>query len=220
MFKLPEKVEGEGFWATAYNKTLGSSTYKEKVKPIVDKALGGTLRLFADKVSTGTYYSSDRQETVLYMSGYMPTGTTLEQMNAVVMEMESYLSEFPEIRQFQTSVYKNSASIRVFFTKEALKTSFPLSLDEEDKSKANALGGAQWSVSGVGDYFSNRTYESAGNNSITVRVTTTTNSGASPGDERTPAHQPAYPRGVDQFPVFVPETGLYRIHFLLRTVSR
>ena len=169
VFKLPEKVEGEGFWATAYNKTLGSSTYKEKVKPIVDKALGGTLRLFADKVSTGTYYSSDRQETVLYMSGYMPTGTTLEQMNAVVMEMESYLSEFPEIRQFQTSVYKNSASIRVFFTKEALKTSFPLSLDEEVKSKANALGGAQWSVSGVGDYFSNRTYESAGNNTITVR---------------------------------------------------
>lgn len=169
VFKLPEKVEGDGFWARTYNKTLGSSVYKEKVKPVVDKALGGTIRLFADKVSTGSYYNNDRGETVLSMWGTMPSGTTLEQMNAIAVEMESYLSGFPEIRQFQTSVSRNSVSIRITFTKEALKTSFPLSLSEEVKSKANSLGGAQWTVSGVGDYFSNRTSESAGSMAITVR---------------------------------------------------
>ena len=40
------KDEGEDKWAEFYNKTLGTSTYKEKVKPVVDKALGGALRLF------------------------------------------------------------------------------------------------------------------------------------------------------------------------------
>ena len=50
VFLLPEKLEGEGKWIERYNKTLGSSTYKEKVKPVVDKALGGSLRLFVQKV--------------------------------------------------------------------------------------------------------------------------------------------------------------------------
>lgn len=49
VFLLPEKLEGEGKWIERYNKTLGSSTYKEKVKPVVDKALGGSLRLFVQK---------------------------------------------------------------------------------------------------------------------------------------------------------------------------
>lgn len=35
VFLLPEKLEGEGKWEERYNKTLGSSTYKEKVKPII-----------------------------------------------------------------------------------------------------------------------------------------------------------------------------------------
>ena len=50
VFLLPEKMKGDDKWAEAYNKTLGTSTYKEKVKPVVDKALGGTLRLFVQKV--------------------------------------------------------------------------------------------------------------------------------------------------------------------------
>lgn len=48
-FLLPEKLDGEGCWEKFYNETLGSSTYKESVKPIVDKALGGALRLFVQK---------------------------------------------------------------------------------------------------------------------------------------------------------------------------
>ena len=169
VFMLPEKVEGDGFWASTYNKTLGSPTYKEKIKPIADKALGGTLRLFSEKVSKGSYYNNERAETVLSATASMPSGTTLEQMNAIVVQMESYLTDFPEIRQFQTRVSKNNASINIRFTKAAEQTSFPLSLKEDIQSKAMELGGAQWTVSGVGDYFSNRTTESAGNTSITIR---------------------------------------------------
>lgn len=49
VFLLPEKMKGEDKWAEFYNKTLGTSTYKEKVKPVVDKALGGALRLLYRK---------------------------------------------------------------------------------------------------------------------------------------------------------------------------
>ena len=41
VFLLPEKLDGEGRWEKFYNETLGSSMYKESVKPVVDKALGG-----------------------------------------------------------------------------------------------------------------------------------------------------------------------------------
>lgn len=169
VFKLPEKVDGDGMWAKTYNKTLGSPTYKEKIKPIVDKSLGGALRLFSDKVSKGSYYGEDRGETTLSVSASMPSGSTLEQMNAIIVKMESYLSGFPQIRQFQSSVYQNQARMTIYFTKAALESSFPMSLKNDMTSKATELGGAQWSIYGVGDYFSNRTSETAGNVAITIR---------------------------------------------------
>ena len=43
VFLLPEKMEGDDKWVEIYNKTLGTPTYKEKAKPIVDTALGGSL---------------------------------------------------------------------------------------------------------------------------------------------------------------------------------
>ena len=49
VFLLPEKIEKEGKWASVYNETLGSATYKEDIKPIVDVALGGSLRLLDRK---------------------------------------------------------------------------------------------------------------------------------------------------------------------------
>ncbi|MDR0797017.1 MAG: efflux RND transporter permease subunit, partial [Tannerella sp.] len=46
VFLLPEKIKidetNEGNrWVELYNQTIGSAVYKEKVKPVVDKALGG-----------------------------------------------------------------------------------------------------------------------------------------------------------------------------------
>ena len=50
VFLLPEKMEDEGTFAELYNKVFDNTTYKEEIKPIVDKALGGSLRLFVEKV--------------------------------------------------------------------------------------------------------------------------------------------------------------------------
>ena len=81
VFLLPEKMDGDGKFAEYYNKVFANSTYKEKVKPIVDKALGGTLRLFVDKVYTGSYFNREEGETVLSAYASLPNGSTLEQMN-------------------------------------------------------------------------------------------------------------------------------------------
>ena len=102
VFLLPEEMEGKDWVAKTYNKTLGSSTYKEKIKPIVNKALGGSLRLFVEKVYEGSYFTRN-EEVVLTANATLPNGSTLEQMNVLIKKMEAYLSQFKEIKQFQTS---------------------------------------------------------------------------------------------------------------------
>ena len=72
VFLLPESLEGEGKWETLYNKIFGNNGYKENVKPIVDVALGGTLRLFVDKVYEGGYFGRDEGEVVLSVYANLP----------------------------------------------------------------------------------------------------------------------------------------------------
>ena len=163
VFLLPEKMKGDDKWAEVYNKTLGTSTYKEKVKPVVDKALGGTLRLFVQKVYEGSYFTRN-EEVVLHANANLPNGSTLEQMNTLVKKMETYLSEFKEIRQFQTSVESaRRASIHIYFTKEHQKSGFPYTLKANMIGKALQLGGGDWSIYGLQDQgFSNNVREHAG----------------------------------------------------------
>ena len=163
VFLLPEKLEGEGTWPDLYNKTLGSTTYKESVKPIVDKVLGGSWRLFVEKVYEGSYFTRN-EEVVLTANANLPNGSTLEQMNTLVKRMETYLTQFSEIRQFQTNVYNaRRASINIYFKKEAEKSGFPYTLKSGIISKALELGGGSWSVYGLQDQgFSNDVRESAG----------------------------------------------------------
>lgn len=166
VFMLPEKVEKETKWATYYNKVFDNNTFKEKIKPITDKVLGGTLRLFVDKVNNYGFYRGREQETVLTITASMPNGTTLEQMNHLMMKMESYLTTFSEIKQFQTNISSpRRASLNVYFTKEAEKTGFPYQLKSSVISKALELGGGSWGVYGLQDNnsFNNDVRESAGN---------------------------------------------------------
>jgi len=172
VFLLPEKIEMKGdsyshmdsTLIKTYNDLLGNETYKEKIKPIVNTALGGTLRLFIQKVYEGSYFT-DREETVLNITASLPNGSTLDQMNHLVQRMEAYLSTYREIRQFQTSIYNaRQARIDVFFTKESERAGFPYTLKSRVVSKALELGGGSWGVWGLRDQgFSNDVRENAGN---------------------------------------------------------
>lgn len=167
VFLLPEKIENaeqKGWWAEWYNEVFDNSTYKEDVKPVIDKVLGGALRLFAEKVYNGSYFGRGEEEVVLSVNATLPNGSTLEQMNVLVKKMETYLSEFREIRQFQTSIYDaRHAYIQIFFKKEHQRSGFPYVLKANIVSKALTLGGGSWSVYGLQDQgFSNDVRESAG----------------------------------------------------------
>ncbi len=163
VFLLPEKLEGEGRWPELYNSTLGSNTYKEDIKPVVDKALGGALRLFVQKVYEGSYFTRN-EDVVLYANANLPNGSTLEQMNALMKRMETYLSQFKEIRQFHTSIYSPlRASIAIYFKKEYRHSGFPYTLKANMITKALQLGGGSWSIYGLQDQgFSNDVRENAG----------------------------------------------------------
>ncbi|MDR0961999.1 MAG: efflux RND transporter permease subunit [Mediterranea sp.] len=123
----------------------------------------GTLYLFVEKVYNGSYFSRN-EEVVLYANANLPNGNTLEQMNTLIKRMESYLSTYKEIRQFQTSVYSGQrGSITIYFKKEHEHSGFPYVLKSSMISKALSLGGGSWSISGLQDNgFSNDVRETAG----------------------------------------------------------
>ncbi len=174
VFMLPEKIEPENekleqmspfriSMIEKYNNFVAKDVWKEKIKPIVDKGLGGTIRLFVEKVYAGSYFTRN-EEVVLSIAATMPNGTTLDQMNHLIRRMESYLSTYKEIKQFQTSIYSSrQANIRIYFTQESERTGFPYTLKSRVITKALELGGGSWSVYGLQDQgFNNDVRESAG----------------------------------------------------------
>lgn len=162
-FLLPEKIEKKGKGAELYNNTIGSYTYKEHLKPVIDKVLGGSLRLFVQKVYEGSYFTRN-EEVVLYANATLPNGSTLEQMNNLIKRMEVYLSQFKEIKQFQTTIHSaRQANISITFLKEQQRSGFPYILKSNMISKALELGGGSWGIYGLEDQgFSNDVREGAG----------------------------------------------------------
>ena len=169
VFMLPESIDSEKRIAQSYNNLVKNETYKNKVKPIITKTLGGTMRLFAEKVYEGSYFSQP-EETVLTVTATLPNGATLDQMNNLISKMETFLTGYKEIRQFQTTIHNaRQAMINIYFHKAYQYGSFPYQLKSHVISKALELGGGSWSVFGLADMgFSNNVYESAGSYQIVM----------------------------------------------------
>ena len=178
LFMLPEKMElseaeedrtsrfrkADSLFVEQYNKLAGTSTWSETIRPVLEKGVGGTLRLFKEKVYSGSYFTRNDEQS-LSITASMPNGTTLDQMNHLVGRMEAFLTTHKEeIRQFQTDVYNpRNARIQVFFTKEAHRSGFPYSLKSSVISQALQLGGGSWGVYGLEDQgFNNSVREFTG----------------------------------------------------------
>lgn len=152
---IPEKVKGENRLARLYNKTIGSETWQQKIKPVADKVLGGTVRLFRDHVYEGNFYA-DPSRTALYVRGSMPDGCTIHQLNEAIRRMEQYISGFDEVEQFQTNLSSHAnGMIVIYFKPEAERSAFPYILKSQLEQQAIMLGGMDWAVWGVGRGFSN-----------------------------------------------------------------
>ncbi|MEB2776851.1 efflux RND transporter permease subunit [Algoriphagus sp. D3-2-R+10] len=149
IFFLPAKWD-EHEW---YNKTVGNTFYQEEIRPYVDKALGGSMRMFV----RGVYEKSGYREaakTKLYIYCRLPFGNTLDQMDFIMREFESYLKGVQGIDQYVTSVYSGQqGSIEITF-EEAYETgALPYQLKGKLSVKSTDWSGAQWNIYGVGQGF-------------------------------------------------------------------
>lgn len=151
VFLLPNKIENQSW----YNKTLGSDWYIDNAKPVVNKLLGGTLRLFSQYVYEGSAYR-EPDETILHVQGSMPPGSTIEQMNDVFKQVERYLAQFHiEVKQYTTQVSSGQFGATQIYFNKGYELSFPYLLKSRMIAYSINLGGVKWNVYGVGQGFSN-----------------------------------------------------------------
>lgn len=152
---LPEKLDGIHPAARIYNRTFGSSFYQETLKPVSDRLLGGSLRLFNLFVLEHSYFSTP-ERTVLTINARMPHGASIHQLNDAVVIIEDHLRSYDEIEQFQTRILSHdNASVTVFFKPSFDDDVFPHHLQNQIVQKALHIGGVSWNVSGAGRGFSN-----------------------------------------------------------------
>lgn len=155
VFWLPNAVNEEYFAGKIYNKTIGSDWYQHEAAPVVEKVLGGGLRLFVRYVYEGSHFRKS-EETKLFVRAGLPKGGTLEQNNRVIKEIEAYLASFDEVKLFTTNISSPQSSfITIYFTDESIKNNFPIVLKGRLTQKVLNFGGMEWSIYGVGNGFYN-----------------------------------------------------------------
>ncbi|HRW61985.1 MAG TPA: efflux RND transporter permease subunit [Bacteroidales bacterium] len=158
VFLLPGKMESGTAFSKLYNRTLGSETYQEGVKPVVDKVLGGTLRLFSEYVREENYFASP-ERTSLVVRVKLPEGASIKHLDNIYRDFENFLSPFAEIDFYQTDIYSfENSRLIIYFKKEFDRGAFPYLLKGKLESKAIDISSADFSIYGVGRGFSNALY--------------------------------------------------------------
>ena len=139
----------------AWNKVYG--TYLNRcrhrlVRPLllamVAGAYGWSVYLFVDTLDTNAY-EPEPEEMKLHIRGQMPIGGTASQLNEKVRQVETFLSQFKQIKRYVTSVESWGADISVEFKPAYLGTTFPYTLENKVIGKFITIGGADWSTWGV-----------------------------------------------------------------------
>lgn len=140
----------ETWYEKAYNATFGSRFFQQKLKEPLSLALGGTMRLFAGSLD-GNTYAREEEEMKLLIRAQMPLGGSVHELNEKVQILENFLTQFDQIRRFETKVEWWGATVTVEFKDEFRDTSFPYVLESKVIGKVISIGGADWSTSGVSE---------------------------------------------------------------------
>ncbi|MBW6500648.1 MAG: efflux RND transporter permease subunit [Bacteroidales bacterium] len=147
-----------------YNKTLGNRKYVQDIKPVVNKAFGGTFRLFSERARNSRFYyyrsSDEAQRTRLTVNiGLSEEGLTIHDLNTTCMGLENMLASYDEIDMFTTSIRgAEDATVTITFKPEHDFTIFPFILKIRIEDYMNGIGSYHASVYGVGKAFSNQVY--------------------------------------------------------------
>lgn len=159
---LPERLgdeapltDGAGartaWWQRAYNATLGTDFFQEHMKEPLAKVLGGSMRLFAQSLDQRTYAPDDDRRKVLHIRAQMPVGGSVAALNEKIVLLENFLARQPRIRRFETRVEQWGATVDVFFHDADQNTGLPYLVENKVIGKVIAIGGADWSTSGVSE---------------------------------------------------------------------
>ena len=147
----PRNIRFILLWNKAYRRYLAISQHHimRWVLLLITAAwFGGSLYLFTDTLDSNTY-RPEPEDMKLYIRGQMPLGGTAKQLNEKVKTIEAFLSQFKEIKRFETSIEGWGSMIVVEFKPKHLHTSFPYQLENKVISKLITIGGADWSTWGV-----------------------------------------------------------------------
>ncbi|WP_158797569.1 efflux RND transporter permease subunit [Pedobacter sp. L105] len=151
LFMLPDKINH----SELYKRTLGSALYQEKIRPITDRLLGGTLYLFKSTIYENSR-PSEIGRTKLFVNAELPIGNTIFQMNTIFENLENYLSGIKGIDTYVTNVYSGQqGSMVITFDEQAEKSNFPFELKSLLTDRALEWGGVKWNIFGFGRGFSN-----------------------------------------------------------------
>lgn len=139
---------GWNHWYSRYIQMATHRIWRWPILALLIGSFGCSLWFFIDAINNNRY-KPEQSEMTLNIEGQMPLGGTAAQLNEKVLEIEAFLSQYPEIKRFETNVYSRGAYIHVQFKPEALGTSFPYQLENEVFGKLITIGGADWSTYGV-----------------------------------------------------------------------
>jgi multidrug efflux pump subunit AcrB len=154
IFMIPDKIEGDSKAIKTYNQLLGNEWFQENVRPIMNKWLGGTMRLFAQYVYEGSFYQSP-ERTILYANAGLPNNSTIEQMNDIFLNMEAKVNQFKEVDKCITNVYDaQNGMMSIYFTPEAEEAGFPYRMKSILIQQSTEMSGIDWNIYGIGQGFS------------------------------------------------------------------
>ncbi len=159
VFLIPTTIDREKPLSEIYNRIFSSEFYLQ-IKPWVDKALGGSLRLFIEGGGGDwrMHNPDEKARTTLNLTMTMPHGATLDQMNEAFIKIEHFLAGFDEIETFTSDINSpNIAHMAITFKEEEELTGAPERIKNELIRFANTIGNGDSDISGVGRGFSNRT---------------------------------------------------------------
>jgi multidrug efflux pump subunit AcrB len=157
-------VEKQTAFQKFYNKSLGSQKYVTDIKPVVNKVLGGTFRLFNEKVKGSRFYyygnPDEVQRTRLTVNiGLSEEGLTIDDMNNTCAGLENMLAAYDETDIFTTTIRSaENAAVYITFKPEHDYSIFPYILKIRIEDYMNSIGSYHATVFGVGKAFSNQVY--------------------------------------------------------------
>lgn len=147
----PRNIRLMVLWNRIYRRYIAISQHRIMRWPLLAVTagvFGWSLYLFISTLDANTY-RPEPEEMKLHIRGQMPLGGTPKQLNDKVQTVEQLLSQYKEIKKYETHIGAWGSEMIVAFKPEYLHTGFPYLLENNVIGRLITIGGAEWSTWGV-----------------------------------------------------------------------